>query len=210
MNCVVFSGFISISAPRKRTPSRSELPSKYVQQSTSVCCIYLLGRRSCPGPSSPIPTNDDSSTIHLSSIFLSPSKTCTTSEISPRYWLFLLSSILPVSVVILETEHGCCGGRASDRRGGKSYCGGGGCDSKSYCLSLFISSFIPSGNLLRGGRPSWAVINSNLEVLRTIARTQMMPQGPSMPLSCYRISMETIFSLPGCNFFMHSAKAYLL
>ena len=35
-------------------------------------------------------------------------------------------------------ERDCCGGRTGDRRGGKPHCGGGGCDSKSSCLSLFI------------------------------------------------------------------------
>ena len=49
-------------------------------------------------------------------------------------------SILPVSVVILETERGCCGDCAGDYRG--SGCGGNGCKSKSFSLNLSTSTFM--------------------------------------------------------------------
>ena len=48
--------------------------------------------------------------------------------------------LLQQSVVILETERGCCGGCAGDCRG--SSCGGNGCKSKRFSLNLSTSTFM--------------------------------------------------------------------
>ena len=132
---------------REMISTWSKLPSAAVDTPMVVHCISLRKRRGCVGASKSFPTNDDSSAICsgfiVPSIFFSP-KTCT-SGISPSLsWPSPTSSSVSMSVVPLNTEHGCCGcDRVDDRRWGKPY-GGGGCRDKSSCLDRIISAQIVS------------------------------------------------------------------
>ena len=54
--------------------------------------------------------------------------------------------MLPVSVVILEIEHGCCGDYVGDFCG--SSCGSSGCESKSSISKLPISTVMSRVNYL--------------------------------------------------------------
>ena len=164
MTCDVVSGFIPISALRKKAPPSSLLVQLASETpSTTVCCI-------------------------------------------PR-------SILSVSVVILETEYGYCGGHPSDRHGGKSYPGGWGgccgCDSKSSSFNLFVSAFKPTVYSWGCERPSSVIVYSNMEA------SDHRPH-PDAPGSCAAFQplrwpyRNRLFYRPGYSHFYYSDTLHFL